>query len=68
MSNTKSATLTQKKYARLETICEIYDLNLKTWRKKASRHDFPGIIRRRGERRLYIDIEAFDRWFKEGCE
>lgn len=67
MSDTKSATLTQKKFATLETLCQIYDLNLKTFRKKAARREFPGIIQRRGERRLYIDVETFDRWFREGA-
>ena len=68
MSDTKSVNPTEKKFVRLETLCSLYDLNLATFRKKAARREFPGIVQRRGERRLYIDVDTFDRWFREGCE
>jgi len=64
MSNAKPVTTTKKKYGKIETVCEIYDLNKNTWRKKAAKGDFPGIVRRRGERRLYVNLEVFDRWFR----
>jgi hypothetical protein len=58
--------LEHKRTVRLETISDIYDVPLNTLRKWASRREFPGIIKRRGARRLYIDIAKFDRWFRGG--
>ena len=50
---------------RLESLAEIYDVPIFTLRKWASERRFPGIIKRRGERRLYVDLSKFDLWFKD---
>ena len=54
-----------KKTVRLETLSEIYDIPLLTLRKWASKRKFPGIIKRRGERRIYVSLEKFDKWCQE---
>ncbi len=56
-----------QKTARLETLSQMYDIPLWSLRKMASRREFPGIIRRKGTRRIYVDIDKFDDWFcKDG--
>ena len=37
-------------------------------RHLASRREFPGIVKRNGTRRIYVDIAKFDKWFREGVE
>lgn len=48
---------------RLETLSAIYDVPLKTLRKWASQRRFPGIIKHKGSRRLYVDLSRFHVWF-----
>ena len=54
----------QQQTARLETISKMYDIPLWSLRKMASRREFPGIIQRKGTRRIYVDIDKFDAWFR----
>ena len=54
-----------RKTVRLETLSEIYDIPLLTLRKWASERKFPGIIKRSGERRIYVNLEKFDKWCQE---
>lgn len=57
-----------RKTVRLETLSQLYDVPLQTLRKWAAQRMFPGIIKRKGARRLYVSLEAFDVWFKSGEE
>lgn len=54
--------------ARLERVSELYDVPLWTLRKWASQRRFPGIIRKKGGRRIYVDLKKFDDWFREDGE
>lgn len=54
-----------RRTVRLETLSEIYDIPLQTLRRWASKRKFPGIIKRRGERRLYVNLSKFDEWCNE---
>lgn len=56
----------KQKTALLEGLSDIYGIPLGTVRKWASDRIFPGIIRRKGARRLYVDLEKFDEWFRSG--
>lgn len=58
----------QRQTARLETISELYDVPLWTLRKWASKRMFPGIIQRKGTRRIYVDVEKFDTWLRSEAE
>lgn len=55
----------QRRTAQLETLSDVYDIPLNTLRKWASQRRFPGIVKRRGARRIYVDVEKFDRWFRQ---
>lgn len=58
----------EKQTVRLETLAAMYDIPLNTLRKWASQRRFPGILKRRGARRIYIDVEKFDHWFRQTGE
>lgn len=55
----------ERKTAQLEDVAAIYGIPLWTIRKWAANREFPGIIRRKGARRLYVDLAKFDAWFRE---
>lgn len=56
----------ERKTAQLEDVAAIYGIPLWTIRKWAANREFPGIIRRKGARRLYVDLKKFDAWFRSG--
>lgn len=62
----KANTL-QPKTVRVERVSEIYDIPLNTLRKWISRDEVPGLIRRAGGRRIYVDLKTFDEWFRLGA-
>ena len=64
----KTNRVIEKRTAQLETLAEAYDVPLNTLRKWASRREFPGILKRRGARRIYVDVEKFDCWFRQTGE
>jgi len=43
----------------------LYDIPIGTIRHWASDRKFPGITKRKGGRRIYVDPEQFDKWFRE---
>jgi len=49
---------------RLETLSKMYDVPIATIRRWARDRLFPGISVRKGGRRIYVDPEKFDRWFR----
>lgn len=54
----------KQKTVRLETLSKLYDIPLGTIRHWASDRKFPGITKRNGGRRIYVDPEMFDQWFR----
>ena len=64
----KTKRVIDKRTAQLETLSEAYDIPLNTLRKWASKRRFPGIVKQRGGRRIYVDIEKFDCWFRQRGE
>ena len=53
----------QQETVRLETLSQIFDIPLLTLRKWASNREFPGIIRIKGRRRIYVNLEKFREWW-----
>ena len=68
MQKIAGETTMQRRTVKLETLSEIYDVPINTLRKWASRREFPGILKRRGARRIYVDVEKFDKWFRQTGE
>jgi len=64
----KSKRVIEKRTAQLDTLAEVYDIPLNTLRKWASKRRFPGIVKLRGARRIYVDVEKFDHWFRQTGE
>lgn len=55
----------KQKTVRLETISETYDISISTLRFWAYKRKFPGISKKAGVKQVYVDLEQFDKWFRE---
>ncbi|GJM16100.1 MAG: hypothetical protein DHS20C13_14270 [Thermodesulfobacteriota bacterium] len=54
----------KKTTVQLKTLADIYDIPLGSLRKLASKREFPGILKRKGTRTIYVDLRKFDEWFR----
>lgn len=64
--NLREGPKVEQKTVKLETLAKMYDITLPMIRKWAANREFPGIIRRKGGKRLYVDVAKFDAWFRSG--
>jgi hypothetical protein len=64
--NHAEVNILERRTAQLEDVAAMYGIPLSTVRKWAADRIFPGLVRRKGARRLYVDLEKFDAWFRSG--
>lgn len=64
---TKVVALEQRT-VQVKPCANMYGIPLWTFRKWVSQDKIPGILRKQGGRRVYIDLSKFDPWWREQAE